>query len=221
MPTFADLAADPAPPLDALALALAAELRPETDVDGALEALDGLGAELAAVLEHVGEDTSEAQAAACAALLGERHGFAGDRERYDTPDNSMLDQVLARRRGLPILLSVVYVEVARRAGVPLVGIGLPGHFVVGHAGTRPPLLLDPFDRGARIAGPVHPGLLRPWSATEVAMRMLNNLVGAYVRRGNLEGAVRAAALRLALPADDELHDALRAEHAALRERLEG
>jgi regulator of sirC expression with transglutaminase-like and TPR domain len=218
---FAELAAQPAPPLDALALAMAVELRPETDAAGALDALDGLGDELAAVLAGVAEGTPEAQAAACATLLGERHGFAGDRERYDTPDNSMLDQVLARRRGLPILLSVVYVEVARRAGVPLVGIGLPGHFVVGHAGARPPLLLDPFERGARVPGPLHPGLLRPWGAAEIAMRMLNNLVGSYVRRGNVGGAVRAAALRLALPADDGLHETLRAEHDALRAQFEG
>jgi regulator of sirC expression with transglutaminase-like and TPR domain len=119
------------------------------------------------------------------------------------------------------VLSVVYVEVARRAGVPLVGIGLPGHFVVAHAGAVPPLVLDPFEGGARIDGPVHPALLRPWSATEVVMRMLNNLVGSYVRRGNLHGAVRAAALRLALPADAELREALRAEHEALLAQLEG
>ncbi len=220
MPSFAELAALPAPPLDALTLALAAELRPETEVERALAVLDALGDELAAVLAHVGDGTPEAEAAACAALLGERHGFTGDRERYDTPDNSMLDQVLARRRGLPILLSVVYVEVARRARVPLVGIGLPGHFVVAHAGVRPPLLLDPFERGARIDDAVHPALLRPWGATEIVMRMLNNLVGSYVRRDNLGGAVRAAGLRLALPADGDLRDALLAEHAALRAQLD-
>jgi regulator of sirC expression with transglutaminase-like and TPR domain len=221
VPSFAELAAQPAPPLDELALALAAELRPETDVLRALGVLDGLGAELAELLERAADDAPETQAWACAALLGERHGFTGDRERYDSPDNSMLDQVLARRRGLPILLSVVYVEVARRAGVALVGIGLPGHFVVGHAGAVPPLLIDPFEAGAVVAGPVHPALLRPWGAAEIVMRMLNNLVGSYVRRANLSGAVRAAALRLALPADDELRDALRAEHAALLARLEG
>src|SRR5450755_4022683 len=62
---------------------------------------------------------------ACGQLLGAAHGFAGNRERYDDPDNSMLDLVLARRRGLPILLSVVYIEVARRGGIPLAGVGLP------------------------------------------------------------------------------------------------
>ena len=61
----------------------------------------------------------------------------------------MLDLVLTRRRGLPILLSVVYVEVARRAGIQIAGVGLPGHFVVGHFGTDPPVLLDPFAGGGR------------------------------------------------------------------------
>ena len=68
--------------------------------------------------------------------------------QYDHPDNSMLDLVLTRRRGLPILLSVVYVEVARRAGIELAGVGLPGHFVVGHFGAEPAALLDPFAGGA-------------------------------------------------------------------------
>jgi len=221
VPSFAEVAVWPDPPLDLLALTLATELRPETDVDAALRALDALGDELAAALADGVSEEPEAQADACAWLLGGRHGFAGDRERYDSPDNSMLDQVLTRRRGLPILLSVVYVEVARRAGVPLAGIGLPGHFVVGHTGRRPPVLLDPFEGGARIGGPRHPGLLRPWSAPEIAMRMLNNLVAAYVRRDNLAGAVRAAELRLDLPAAPEVRDTLRAEHASLRAQLEG
>src|ERR687885_532557 len=118
MSSFAELARAPDPPLADLALALAAEFG---DVD--------------AVGPCAGDAVAEARA--CAGLLGGRHGFAGDREEYDHPDNSMLDRVLERRRGLPILLSVVYVAVAERAGVPLGGVGLPGHFVVGHFGARP------------------------------------------------------------------------------------
>jgi hypothetical protein len=100
----------------------------------------------------------------------------------------MLDLVLARRRGLPILLSVVYIEVARRGGIPLAGVGLPGHFVVGHFDTDPPLLLDPFAGGRPIDGDLAPGLARRWRAHEIAMRMLNNLVAAYDRRGDLSCA---------------------------------
>ena len=75
----------------------------------------------------------------------------------------MLDRVLERRRGLPILLSAVYVEVARRADVPLAGVGLPGHYVVGHFGGAEPLLLDPFNGGVEVTGDAPAALVRPWS----------------------------------------------------------
>src|SRR5215213_3581987 len=145
MRTFAELAAEPDPRLDLLALALAAEFR-DVDARQALAKLDVLGAELA----EAGATTPEEETRACSALLGEKHGFTGDRERYDHPENSMLDVVLSRRRGLPILLSVVYVEAARRADVPLAGVGLPGHYVVAHFGAIEPLVLDPFSGGAEV-----------------------------------------------------------------------
>ena len=219
-PDFAALAASPAPALDALALALAAEFR-AVDAGAALAALDGLGRELAESVAAAGEDPA-AQAGACASLLGGVHGFAGERAGYDDPVNSMLDRVLERRRGLPILLSVVYVEVARRAGVALRGVGLPGHFVVGHfggGGAVPVLLLDPFAGGHLVEDTFPPALTRPWGAHEIALRMLNNLVGSYVRRGDLGAALRAATMRLDLPAAPSVRDALEAELKALRARL--
>jgi regulator of sirC expression with transglutaminase-like and TPR domain len=103
---------------------------------------------------------------------------------------------------------VVYVEVARRAGIPLAGVGLPGHFVVGHFGADPPLLFDPFAGGGAVEADVAQVLVRPWRAPEIAMRMLNNLVAAYQRRGDLGAAMRAASMRLALPAEGSLRDAL-------------
>ena len=217
LPSLAELAAAPDPPLDLVALALAAEFR-EVDADAALAELDRLGEELAAAAGRAGPGPEE-QARACAELLGGVHGFAGDRERYDHPANSMLDAVLTRRRGLPILLSVVYVEVARRAGIPLVPVGLPGHFVVGHLGVAPALLLDPFAGGAAVEGDVDPGLVRAWRAAEIAMRMLNNLVGSYERRADLGRALRAAELRLLLPAEPPLRETLRAELRTMRARL--
>jgi len=214
MRTFAELAAEPDPRLDLLALALAAEFR-DVDARQALAKLDVLGAELA----EAGATTPEEETRACSALLGEKHGFTGDRERYDHPENSMLDVVLSRRRGLPILLSVVYVEAARRAGIALAGVGLPGHFVVGHFGAAPPLLLDPFAGGVPLVPAVPDPLVRPWGAAEIAMRMLTNLVAAYGRRGDLALAIRAAELRLALPAEPGLRATLEAEARALRSRL--
>ena len=217
MPSFAELAAAPDPALDVLALALGAEFR-DVDAAGAMARLDVLGAELS----HAAGRTSGAPyalALACGELLGVAHGFAGDREHYDHPDNSMLDVVLTRRRGLPILLSVVYVEVARRAGIPLAGVGLPGHFVIGHFGADPPLLFDPFAGGGAVEADVAQVHVRPWRAPEIAMRMLNNLVAAYQRRGDLGAAIRAASMRLALPAERSLRDALQAELRAVQARL--
>jgi regulator of sirC expression with transglutaminase-like and TPR domain len=129
----------------------------------------------------------------------------------------MLDLVLARCRGLPILLSVVYVEAARRAGIELRGVGLPGHFVVGHFGADPPLLLDPFAGGGRIDA--RSPQIRPWRTHEIAMRMLNNLVAAYQRRGHLGSAILAATMRLALPAEQPERDVVQAELRALQARL--
>jgi regulator of sirC expression with transglutaminase-like and TPR domain len=202
--------------MDLLALAIAREFR-DVDTDRAIGTLDALGAELA---QRAGETSGapETAARACAQLLGDRHDFRGDHETYDDPDNSMLDVVLARRRGLPILLSVVYIEVARRADIPIRGVGLPGHFVVAHFGTDPPLLLDPFEQGAPVSAAVGHDV-RPWRPHEIAMRMLNNLVASYERRANLTAAIRAATMRLSLPAEPSLETALRTELRALQARL--
>ncbi|MBA3327250.1 MAG: transcriptional regulator [Solirubrobacterales bacterium] len=210
---FAVVAARRDAALDELALALAGELRP-VDADAALAQLDRLGAELA----PAAGTGPAAEAQALRALLGRRHQFAGDREEYDDPDNSMLDVVLERRRGLPILLSVVYVEVARRARIALAGVGLPGHYVVGHFGQTPPLLLDPFDGGAAIEQAA-PAELRAWSPHETALRMLNNLVASYRRRSDLTRAIRAAEMRLDLPLAKPDRTVLEAELQALRARL--
>ena len=157
---------------------------------------------------------------AVADVLGRRHGFAGDRDQYDDPANSMLDIVLERRAGLPILLSVVYVEVARRAGLALAGVGLPGHFVVGRLEPPPAVLLDPFAGGARLdVGAAAREHVRPWGAHETALRMLNNLVGSFTRRNDLGRAIRAAEMRLELPLAGQVAEALGAELRSLRARL--
>ena len=213
MSPFAALAADPAARLDELALALAGELRP-VDETAALARLD----ELAGEVRQVARSTGGELAALCF-VLGERHGFAGARDEYDHPDHSMLDLVLARRRGLPIALSVVYVATARRAGIALDGVGLPGHYVVGQfrAGAEP-VLLDPFGGGGPIIAR-DPSEVRPWRAHETALRMLNNLVGSYTRRNDLGRAIRAAEMRLELALEPGLREALATELRGLRARL--
>jgi regulator of sirC expression with transglutaminase-like and TPR domain len=131
----------------------------------------------------------------------------------------MLDRVLERRTGLPITLSVLYVEVARRAGVELAGVGLPGHFVVGHFGASPAVLIDPFGRGETLAVQPPPEMVRPWGPHDIALRMLNNLVHSYSERGDLERALHAAELRALLPGHGALREQQHLEHAALLARL--
>lgn len=217
LPSFADLASDPEPAMDVLALAMAAEFR-SVDARATIAMLDGLGDDLLRAASTTNGRPQEL-AIACGQLLGREHGFAGDRERYDDPDNSMLDVVLSRRRGLPILLSVIYIGVARRAGIPLAGVGLPGHFVVGHFGSDPPVLLDPFGGGVRIDAPVLENSVRPWHPHQIAWRMLNNLVASYQRRGALTPAIRAAQMRLIVPAESSQRDTMNAELRALQARL--
>jgi regulator of sirC expression with transglutaminase-like and TPR domain len=105
MAPFAQIAGDPDATLDVVALALAAEYR-DVDAAGTMTRLDALGAELAQVAQQAG-GTPQAEVLACRRVLGDTHGFLGDPVHYDHPDNSMLDLVLTRHRGLPILLSVV------------------------------------------------------------------------------------------------------------------
>ena len=215
---FAEIAGDSDATLDVVALAIAGEFR-DVDTPRAIAELDALGAELSRAAART-RASPEVVVVACRQVLGGVHGFLGDQTQYDHPDNSMLDLVLTRRRGLPILLSVVYVEVARRAGIELAGVGLPGHFVVGHFGADPPVLLDPFAGGATMSTDAAQDLVRPWEAHEIAMRMLNNLVASYHRRGDLTNALRAATMRLALPVPEpQLQSTLKAELRAIQARL--
>ncbi len=214
---FAELACEPDPPVEELALGLAAEFGPVDPVP--------VRARLDALALEVEQELAQPEAeplAALGAVIGRRHGFSGDAREYDHPDNSMLPAVLERRRGLPITLSVLYVAVARRAGIPLLGVGLPGHFVAGHfavPGGRPELL-DPFHAGVRIAVPDLPeAMLRPWGPHETALRMINNLVGSFSKRGALADAIRAAELRLMLPVEPADMERLTLEARALRARL--
>lgn len=150
-------------------------------------------------------------------------GFKGDEESYDDPRNSLLDHVLNRRRGLPILLSVVMIEVGRRVGVKLEGVGFPGHFLVSPAETSPRFFVDPFRAGqivredtlrARLArmtrqpvgGPLWEAATAAVGTRAVLIRMSNNLKGSFFRRGDLGGTLRSVERLILLdPRDPENH----------------
>ncbi|MFJ9754021.1 tetratricopeptide repeat protein [Streptomyces sp. NPDC101149] len=152
-------------------------------------------------------------ASALAGLLGERYGFHGAPADYERLQSSLLHEVLRRRRGLPILLSVVWIEVARRAGAPVYGVALPGHFVVGFGPVADQVLADPFDggrvlsdddAGMLVAGatgaPLEPSMLTPADPLQVVLRVLNNVrAWAVARPERSDVALWAVELSLLLP----------------------
>ncbi|GGV75286.1 MULTISPECIES: transglutaminase-like domain-containing protein [Streptomyces] len=154
-----------------------------------------------------------AWAQALCELLGERCGFHGCGADYQRLQSSLLHEVVRRRRGLPILLSVVWMEVARRAGAPVYGVALPGHFVVGFGAPEEQVLADPFDGGRVLTGadaellvvgatgaPLHPSMLTPAAPLDVVLRILNNIrAWAAARPERSDVALWAVELSLLLP----------------------
>lgn len=151
----------------------------------------------------------EERLAALRRVLFEEEGFRGDAESYDEPSNSSVARVLARRRGMPITLSIVTMEVGRLAGLDLEGIGLPGHFVVGGPDLPEGRYLDPFD-GGEVGDAEHlAGRLAAIFGAPVALesesleadgpqsilaRVLLNLRRSYERRNRWEEALAALEL---------------------------
>ncbi len=192
------LDARPTPDLAELALLVSAHSRPgEVDVESELASFDDMARRLPADPDV--EDVLE--------LLFEELGFEGDVDDYYSAENSHLDLVVRRRRGIPLTLSVVACAVGVRAGVGLVPIGLPGHVIVGTGDGEQ--FVDVFDQGrslsrddcARIIATLHPGvelsasMLEPMSPRAVVVRMLNNLIGVHQRRGQRADLLAALELR--------------------------
>lgn len=205
------------PRLDLVALAIARLDDEPFDDDDVLATLD----EWADSVRTASAQMSPEDAVdALATMLGGKLGLRGDQDQYDDPENSFLPRVLERRLGLPILLSVVYIEVGRRAGIPLVGLALPGHFVVAY--RHPPgegrIVLDPFDGGRileeadveeigiRSRAPITRDMFAPATPYVIATRMLRNLLGSYQRRSLWDKAHTVARLMQVIdPEDDALN----------------
>jgi regulator of sirC expression with transglutaminase-like and TPR domain len=164
--------------------------------------------------------------------LFEDEGFRGDIEDYDNPVNSCIDHVLIRRRGLPILLAIVVIEVAERVDVALDGIGYPGHFLVGTRG-EPRAYIDPFHRGMiRSEADLELDLQRmlgrepspeesaramgPLSPVDIMLRVSNNLMRTWLKRGDVRAALRNAERRVGLR--DDIPEMVR-DRGLLRARL--
>lgn len=131
-------------------------------------------------------------------------GFRGDSDRYDTPESSWLDRVIQNRTGLPILLGVIYIEVARRVNLAVQGVGFPGHFLVSPTPDpgEPRFFVDPFHAGnilrrevleqrlEILGGPDPDEAMKVVGHRYILMRISYNLKGLWMRSENYEAALR-------------------------------
>jgi regulator of sirC expression with transglutaminase-like and TPR domain len=203
------------------ALVIARIEYPRLDVTAYLAKLDEMG-ELAqqAIQRHV-DETGDGSTLSCITAMNkylfEDLHFVGNREKYEDPRNSCLNEVLDRRTGIPITLSVVYMETARRAGLQIDGINFPGHFLVRcpdlDSRSRSSLIIDPFHGGAllsehdcRLLLQRHVGsevafnksLLAPTTRPQIIARMLLNLKRIYVHMRSFPQARDVTELLLAI-----------------------
>jgi regulator of sirC expression with transglutaminase-like and TPR domain len=194
------------------ALAIAATEYTGLDPVPWLELLDRMAARVKAGPEL----SALANIAAINKVLFEEENFTGNDEEYDDPRNSYLNDVLTRKKGIPITLSVIYTEVARRRGLPLVGVGFPGHFLVKLLGPPAEIVIDPYHQGAILSpadcasllsvhfGPdaeLKPKYLAASTKKQILSRMLNNLKGSYFRRTNYLKVLTMIELALATGED--------------------
>ena len=198
------------------ALAIARIEHPALSVELEVARLDDLAARSAAA------DTGDRQAALerLLAFLFEDEGFRGNAEEYYDPRNSCLNDVLDRKLGIPITLSILTMEVGRRVGIDVDGVSLPGHFIVSaNLGARR-IFLDPFNRGAvltpaqaeevasrAVGRPVKlaEGHWAPCAKRQILVRMLRNLKGIYARREDWARALAVVDRLLVLDADSPVH----------------
>jgi len=193
--------------LDVAALELASIEAPDLDPQPYLAILDRMASDIASRLP-LGAAGREFVAAANRYFFDEL-GFRGNDIDYNDPRNSCLNYVLDRRTGLPITLSVVYIEVARRLGHPVSGVGLPGHFIVEYNDGEFSAYIDPFHSGRlltaddcrqlareRTGSDAGSTALAPVGTRYILVRMLNNLRSAYLRGKQFEKMVAVTDLLL-------------------------
>ena len=214
---FAATASGADPDLGRATLLVARLEYPHLDPAPYLKRLDRMGHEVRRRLAERPGTLSD-QFATLSTYLYEDQGFRGTRVHYEDPRNSCLNQVLDRRCGIPVTLAIVFLEVAKRAGVPAAGVGFPGHFLVRGrpeptAPARLPLVIDPFDRGRPLSesdcrellrrsstdeAEFDLGLLAPSNPRQILLRVLGNLKRMYVQLRSFPQARNVTELLLAL-----------------------
>jgi regulator of sirC expression with transglutaminase-like and TPR domain len=194
------------------ALTIAQTEYPELDLEIYCGRIDEFARRVKRLVPDIG-DPSESMMALNQVLFDEE-GFRGNTADYYDPRNSFLNDVLDRKLGIPITLAVVYMEVARRVGFPLVGVGMPGHFLLKHYDVEGrEILIDPFNRGGILTAldcqrrldeiyggqmPLQPEFLTAVSRRQVLVRMLNNLKSIYLSARNFRKALPILDLILAI-----------------------
>lgn len=191
------------------ALLIARTEYPSLDIAANLQRLDRLAAEVRAGPTQPPFENVEA----LNKVLFEEENFSGNEEEYDDPRNSYLNDVLESKKGIPITLSLVYTEVARRKSLPVVGVGFPGHFLVKYLTVAGEILIDPYHRGTVISredciarlkthfgeeAELRPEFLEASTHKQILARMLNNLKGSYFRRRNFSKVLTMVELALAI-----------------------
>jgi regulator of sirC expression with transglutaminase-like and TPR domain len=197
------LSQTPDAPLDVaeLALELARDEYADLDIDAYLSELTGMAHEAKQYIRG----GLEAQVTGFCRYLFHEMGFRGNSQDYYDPRNSYLNQVLERRTGIPISLSAVAMAIGSRAGLNVVGLGLPGHFAVKVVGEEGEVIFDPF-HGGRLLTPesceqlVEQVTGAPFQATAenlkavqlgpMVHRMLSNLKAVYLRTEDFSRAIR-------------------------------
>lgn len=190
--------------LERAALYLAQEEYPDLEIDAYLNALDTMAAEVTERLPAESYPLKTIQA--INQFLYDDLGFYGNSDDYYDPRNSFLNQVIDRRTGIPITLSLVYLAIAKRLDFPMVGIGMPGHFIIRPVANEMEIFVDPFARGEilfpqdcqerlnQIYGqPVrlHSQHLAAVTSQQFLARILTNLKMVYLHQGTLAKALAA------------------------------
>lgn len=198
------------------ALLFASEVTPGLEVEAFLERLNALSRAFV-TRQGYRDDSLRGRLEALNDVLFEHEGFRGCTKDYDDPRNSLLDQVLERRTGIPITLSLIFLTVARGGGLEVDGVGLPGHFIVVARREGQEALVDPFHRGQvlsvadcrrRVETVLgrHAGWrdewLKPSPPRLILVRMLNNLKRVYLRATDFRNALWVEDLLLALIPDE-------------------
>ncbi len=226
---FAEAVSGPDMDLARAALAIALPEYPELDVEEYLSRLERLAE---SVREAAGGAGDAYRRLACMEyVLFKQRGFKGNAEDYYDPENSFLNRVMDRGTGIPITLSVLYMEVARRVGLEVRGVGFPGHFLVKTECDGEEVFVDPFHGGNILSHSelqelldgmyggrleVQPEYLSAVSNRQIVQRMLNNIKLIYANRQDLQRCLRVVERLVILNPDDP--EPLR-ERGLLRERL--